>query len=58
MDDNFYMNYYDSNEKFRQYVNKFARDNEILPAQAITYQACISYAKYLMEKDNVRAERT
>lgn len=43
---------YENNKKFKSYVNKFSKDNKILPAQAITYEVVKQYAKCIDDVNN------
>ena len=39
---------YETNETFKLYVDKFARDNKISVERAFLYKACINYGEYLV----------
>lgn len=39
---------YENNEQFKRYVDRYAKDNNIIPAQAITHVMVKNYAEYLL----------
>lgn len=43
---------YENNEKFKRYVDRYSRDNKILPAQAITHEIVKQYAKSVDDVNN------